>query len=68
MTKRDKKLLRYCRNISHRQEKKYMRKMFSTSCCHIPYLYLSNIFWKHLSEEMQYGENFEMRIHIYKEN
>lgn len=35
--------------------KRYMRRMlFSTSCCHVPYLYLSNTFWKHLSEEMQY--------------
>ena len=49
--------------------KRYMRRMlFSTSCCHVPYLHLSNTFWKHLFEEMQYQESFEVRVHRYEEN
>lgn len=49
--------------------KRYMRRMlFSTSCCHVPYLHLSNTCWKHLSEQMQYHESFEVRVHSYEEN
>lgn len=44
------------------------RMLFSTSCCHVPYLYLSTTFWKYISEEMQYQESFEVRVYRYEEN
>lgn len=51
------------------KDKRYIRRrLFSTNCCHVPYLYLSNVFWKCFSEEMQYQGSFEVGVNIYEEN